>query len=183
MTYMYMQAYLVTIFQCITPVDYTDAHLSLRLQNFAQIIYFTSYLQNFIFHSASSKIYIYLCFLYFFCLQSWIPNLVRNKRLLCAIQSVITVSVCDTESVIIAIREVVPPKYLFTTIYFTPYKFNRKYLLNKRPRGLVVCQQHCKKSAINVSENVYLYSKMHYHEKMYILYINHWHLYYYVRSP
>ena len=54
---------------------------------------------------------------------------------------------------------------------------------NKRPRGLDVCQQHCKKSAINVSDNVYLYSKIHYHEKMYILYIDHWHLYYYVRFP
>ena len=54
---------------------------------------------------------------------------------------------------------------------------------NKRPRGLDVCQQHCKKSAINMSGNVYLYSKMHYHEKMYILYIDHWHLYYYVRFP
>ena len=34
-----------------------------------------------------------------------------------------------------------------------------------------------------VSGNVYLYSKMHYHEKMYILYIDHWHLYYYVWFP
>ena len=55
--------------------------------------------------------------------------------------------------------------------------------LSKRPRGLDVCQQHCKKSAINVSGNVYLYSKMHYHEKMYILYIDHWHLDFYVRFP
>ena len=61
--------------------------------------------------------------------------------------------------------------------------YKRKLLQNKRPRGLDVCQQHCKKSAINVSGNVYLYSKMHYHEKMYILYIDHWHLYYYVRFP
>ena len=60
---------------------------------------------------------------------------------------------------------------------------NYKMNYNKRPRGLDVCQQHCKKSAINVSGNVYLYSKMHYHEKMYILYIAHWHLYYYVRFP
>ena len=34
---------------------------------------------------------------------------------------------------------------------------------NKRPRGLDACQQHCKISATDVSENVYLCSKMHYH--------------------
>ena len=39
--------------------------------------------------------------------------------------------------------------------------------LNKRPRGLDVCQQHCKKSAINESENYINTLKMHYHEKMY----------------
>ena len=31
---------------------------------------------------------------------------------------------------------------------------------NKRPRGLDACQQHCKISATDVSENVYLFSKM-----------------------
>ena len=35
---------------------------------------------------------------------------------------------------------------------------------NKRPRGLNACQQHCKISATDVSENVYLCSKMHYHK-------------------
>ena len=67
--------------------------------------------------------------------------------------------------------------YIFNCSHF---EVIRKELLNKRPRGLDVCQQHCKKSAINVSGNVYLYSKMHYHEKMYILYIDHWHFYYYI---
>ena len=36
--------------------------------------------------------------------------------------------------------------------------------LNKRPRGLDACQQHCKISATDVSDNVYLCSKMQYHE-------------------
>ena len=36
---------------------------------------------------------------------------------------------------------------------------------NKRPRGLDACQQHCKISATDVSENVYLCSKRNYHEK------------------
>ena len=34
----------------------------------------------------------------------------------------------------------------------------------QEPRGLETCQQHCKISATGVSENVYLCSKLHYHE-------------------
>ena len=78
--------------------------------------------------------------------------------------------------------------------YHWPIKHIKNMILSK---GVVVCSKFktrgpgaltfvnsiAKKSAINVSENVYLYSKMHYHEKMYILYIDHWHLYYYVRLP
>ena len=35
---------------------------------------------------------------------------------------------------------------------------------NKRPRGLETCQQHYKISATGVLENLYLCSKLHYHE-------------------
>ena len=58
------------------------------------------------------------------------------------------------------------------------YRFKSGEYINKRPRGLDACQQHCKKSGINVSEKVYLYSKMHHHENNYILNIDHCHLYY-----
>ena len=79
-------------------------------------------------------------------------------------------------------------QWRYTNIYFKQFIICTKYVLddqsggdipekspstdqrthctiNKRPRGLAVCQQHCKNSAINVSGNVYLYSKMHYYEK------------------
>ena len=36
-------------------------------------------------------------------------------------------------------------------------------ITNKRPRGLDACEQHCKISATDVSENVYLWSKMQSH--------------------
>ena len=50
---------------------------------------------------------------------------------------------------------------------FTHYIILHVYavLNNKRPRGLDACQQHCKISATDVSENVYLCSKMNYNEK------------------
>ena len=45
------------------------------------------------------------------------------------------------------------------------FKVKPDIILNKRPRGLDACQQHCKISATDVSENVYLCSKINYHEK------------------
>ena len=66
---------------------------------------------------------------------------------------------------------------IYLSQLFIQYYFNAITNINKRPRGLDACHQHCKISATDVTENVYLCSKMHYHEKkiciglyIYILY-------------
>ena len=54
----------------------------------------------------------------------------------------------------------------FSTLKMT---LSHKNNTNKRHRGLDACQQHCKISATDVSENVYPCFKMQYHEnKIYI---------------
>ena len=47
----------------------------------------------------------------------------------------------------------------------TPKILSAPIIGETRPRGLDACQQHCKISATDVSENVYLCSERNYHEK------------------
>ena len=77
-------------------------------------------------------------------------------------------------------------------MYRPPRDLNKNYetfikeidpILKQEAQGPWRLSTALQKISYKCVRNVYLYSKMYYHEKMYILYIDHWHLYYYVRFP